>query len=402
MAALLLEAGVVFAVLAAGAALASRVGLPVIPAYLLAGVLLGPHAPVEAMSIVESREFVRLLSELGLVLLLFFIGLEFNLDRLLAARDRLFAAGGLDFLINAGLGLALGFAFGFSVLGALILAGVVYISSSAVVTKTLVDLGWVADPETEAVLGVLVFEDVVIAVYLAVVAALVGGGADPVALGVSLAKAGAALGALVLLARHGDPLLERLLATGSDEQFVLRVVAIAVSVGGLALAAGVSEAVAAFFLGAAVGATEHAGRVERLVVSERHLYAAVFFLGVGLETDPRLVGPVLGPLAVLVVLTTASKLVSGYLGGRAYGLSPRRCRRVALALVPRGEFSLVLAALAASAGLPVLPELAVAYVLVMSVLGTLPMLAADRLEATLATVRGRPGGRDDAAEPGPE
>ena len=184
MATLLLEAGIVFVVLALGGAAATRVGQSVIPAYILAGVLVGPNAPEVAgvsFALVESREFVTLLSELGVVFLLFFIGLEFNLERLLASRQQVTRAGLIDLAINFGAGLGLGLLFDFSLLESLFVAGIVYISSSAIVTKTLLDLGWIVDPESEAVLGVLVFEDVVIAVYLAVLgaaAAAAAGGGD--------------------------------------------------------------------------------------------------------------------------------------------------------------------------------------------------------------------------------
>ena len=405
---LLLQAGVVFAVLALGGAAATRVGQSVIPAYILAGVLVGPNAPEVAgvsLALVESSEFITLLSEFGIVFLLFFIGLEFNLDRLLASRRQVTRAGLIDLVVNFGVGFALGLAFGFSLLESLFVAGIVYISSSAIVTKTLLDLGWIVDPESEAVLGVLVFEDVVIAVYLAVLgaaAAAAAGGGNLAAAATSLATSLAFIGALVLLASYGTPLLERLFDIRSDELFLVSTVAAAVLAGGVALSLGVSESVAAFFLGAAFGGTSHAHRIERVIASERDLYAAVFFFSIGLVADPRLVGVVAAPLLALVVVTTASKLGSGYLGGRAYGLTPRRSVRVAVAMVARGEFSLVLAALAVSVGTTrvlteVIPVLVVGYVLAMSVLGTTLMRNSGPLERwvtarTAGTTAGTAGG----------
>jgi CPA2 family monovalent cation:H+ antiporter-2 len=400
--ALLLEAGIVFGVIAVGGALADRFGQSVIPAYILAGLLVGPNAPTVAgvdLAVIQTREFVTLLSELGIVFLLFFVGLEFNLERLAASRERVLRAGAIDLAVNATVGLALGLALGFSVLGAVFLAGVVYISSSAVITKSLIDLGWIADPESDAILGTLVFEDVAIAVYLAALAAVVGTGEVTVvsdvaaatglpAPGVRLGVAALVVATLVALSTHGVPLLERVLATESTEQFLLRVVAAAVLVAGIALAAGVSEAVAAFFLGAAFGATDHVERIERVIASERDLYAAVFFLSIGLATDPGPVVAVAVPVAVLVVVTTASKLLSGYLGGKAYGLNRRRSIRVALAMVARGEFSLVVAGLAAT--VPVadlggaIQPLVVGYVLAMSVLGTVLMRLSDPIYGLVA------------------
>jgi CPA2 family monovalent cation:H+ antiporter-2 len=407
MADVLLEAGVVFAILAVGGALAARIGQSVIPAYILAGVLLGPNAPTVAgvsLAIVETREFITLLSELGIVFLLFFIGLEFNLDRLLSSRTQIVRAGVIDlgnFLVGFGVGLLVGF----SAFEALFLAGAVYISSSAIITKTLIDLGWIADPESEATLGVLVFEDVAVAVYLALLAAVAVGGGDAASIAASLGRSFAFIGALVVLAAVGTPLLERLYDVQSTERFLIQVVAAAVLTGGVALALGVSEAVAAFFLGSAFGATSHAERIERVITSERDLYAAVFFLSIGLVTDPSTFGSVLLPLAVLVVVTAATKVVSGFYGGRAYGLSDRRSLRVGLALVARGEFSLVIAALAVSAGTtPVLsrtiPALVVGYVLVMSILGTTLMRHSDVIERALGLTPaavGKPPGDSEGA-----
>ncbi|MFB6204935.1 MAG: cation:proton antiporter [Haloglomus sp.] len=385
---LLLEAGVVFAVIAVGGGIASRLDQSVIPAYIVAGILLGPHAPTiggYSLAIVDTSEFVDLLAELGIVFLLFFIGLEFNLERLVAARDRIVRAGTLDLAVNFAVGFGLGLAFGFSAFEALFLAGIVYVSSSAVITKSLIELGWIADPESEAILGVLVFEDVVVAVYLAVLSAVALSAGDLASIARSLAVAFGFLIALVSLAAYGTDMLERAFDVRSDEVFLLRVVGLTVLVGGIALAAGVSEAVAAFFLGAAFGGTDHAHRIERVITSERDIYAAVFFLAIGLRTDPRLFPAVAAPLAALVTVTTASKLLSGYYGGRFYGLSERRSVRAAIALVARGEFSLVIAALAVSAGgstalSRTIPAIAVGYVLAMSLLGTVLMRYSGRVE----------------------
>jgi len=394
---LLFEAGVVFAVLAVGGAVADRYDQPVIPGYIVAGVVVGPNVPQVfsySFVLVETREFIDLLAELGIVFLLFCIGLEFNLDRLAAGRDRLLGAGAIDVGINGAVGVACGFALGFSGLESLFLAGIVAVSSSALVTETLVDLGWIADPESETILGLLVFEDVAVAVYLSVVTAVAVGGtgggdvgsiAGVDAVWVTLALSVGVLGALVALSVWGTPLLDRYLRTDSNEQFLVRVVAAAVGVAGLALVLGVSEAAVAFFLGTAFGTTEHAQRIERAITSERDLYAAVFFFAIGLETDPALVADVLEPLAALAAVTAASKLVSGYWGGRMYGLSERRSRRVAVAMVPRGEFSLVIAALAArpDAGLAngdTIAALAVGYVLVTGVLGTVLADSSEGLE----------------------
>lgn len=381
---LLFEAGVVFAALAVAGSLSTRVGQSVIPAYILAGLLLGPFSPVEVLSVVRDREFIALLRQLGVVLLLFFVGLEVDLSSLLAARDRVFAAGTIDLGLNGAVAAALALAFGFGAFETVLLVGIVALTSSVVVVKTLIDLGWIADPESEAVLSVLVFEDVVTAGYLAVLAALT---APADAAGV-LARSAVVILLLAALVRYGRPLVDRALATASDEVFLLRVVGGVTLVGGIALAAGVSEAVAAFFLGSAVGTTRHAERVSRVITSERDLYAAVFFFAVGLGTDPGLIPGVAAPLVAFVVVSTLAKVAAGYLGGRAYGLDERRSVRVGTALVARGEFSLVVAAVALEVGATRVVALAVGYVLVMSTLGPLAMRYSGPIERAVQSRAG--------------
>ena len=386
----LLVAGVVFTALAVAGALSWRLRQSVIPAYLAAGVLIGPSGPSLgpglSLTIVERNVAIDLFAELGIVFLLFFIGVEFSLGKLLAEPGELFRAGGLDLVLNAGLGFALGLALGFGPVEALFMAALVYPSSSAVVTKSLLDLGWTADPESETILGILVLEDIVMAVGLAILAAVAAGGTLLVAAR-SLVQAGLLLGAFVLLATVGRSRLAQLLDTPSDELFLLRIVGITTLLAGIALVVGVSEAVAAFFVGAAVSETRHVARIETVLAPARELFAPVFFFAIGLATDPQAVLAAGVPLLAGVVVSVAGKLTSGYLGGRAYRLNHRRSFRVGTGLIARGEFSLVVAALAATAGSAalreVIPAFAVGYVLAMSVVGTILMRESGRFERLL-------------------
>jgi CPA2 family monovalent cation:H+ antiporter-2 len=379
--ALLLEAGAVFATLAVAGAVARRIGLSVIPFYLVGGILVGPAVAGElgGPAILE-RQFVTLFAELGIVLLLFFLGLEFSIDRLLESRRRITRAGVVD-LANLVVGLVIGLAFGWSLLEAFVLGGVVYISSSAIITKSLIDQGWIANAESEPILGTLVFEDLFIALYLAVLSGIMLGGGDVEDAAVDVGLATGFLVALVLLVYFGNELFDRLLDVDSNELFVIRALAAAVLIGGVALELGVSEAVAAFFVGMAVGSTGQSDAVEHLLMPVRDLFAAVFFFWIGLETDPAALVATAGLLVLLVVLTTPTKLVSGYLGGRAYDLDARRSFRVGAGMVTRGEFSLIIATLAAAGSTTVLTEtiplVTVGYVLAMSVIGTTLMQYSD-------------------------
>ena len=391
MAAGLLELGQAFLVCAVAGAVALRVGLSVIPLYVVGGMLAGPFVAGRAgLPAVPDGELLTVLAEVGIVLLLFFLGLEFSLDRLLAARSKVTRAGVIDVAVNLPIGVVIGLALGWSAVEALLLGGIVYISSSAIITKTLIDLGWIADSEADPILGTLVFEDLFIAVYLAVVTSLVAGGGDIAGLGGSLAVAFAFLGALLVAVQYGTGAFTRLLDVSDTESFVLRTLGVVVPVAGVALSLGVSEAVAAFFVGMGFATSGHRERIERLLTPVRDAFAAVFFLWIGVGTDPRLLAGVAPPLAAAVVLTTPTKVLSGYLGGRVYDLSARRSVRVGLGLVPRGEFSLVIAALAAGGSTTVMretiPALAVGYVLVMSVLGTVLMQRSTAVEGVLARI----------------
>ena len=381
----LLELGELFVAVAVAGAVGARLGLSVIPLYVVGGTLASPFVAGRlGLPYVETGEALTLLAELGIVLLLFFLGLEFSLDRLLAARTNITRSGLIDIVINLPIGVVIGLALGWSLVEALLLGGIVYISSSAIITKSLIDLGWIANAESEPILGTLVFEDLVIAVYLAVVTSLVVGGDGIGEVAQSLAVAFGFLGALLVAVQYGTRFFTDVLDVDAPEPFVLRTLGVLVPIAGFALSIGVSEAVAAFFVGMGFSTTEHRERIERRLLGIRDVFAAVFFFWIGVNTDPRLVVAVAVPLAVAVVATTPTKIVSGYYGGRVYDLSPKRSLRVGLGLVSRGEFSLVIAALAAGGTgrvmTEIIPAFAVGYVLVMSTLGTVLMGESDRLE----------------------
>lgn len=389
----LLEVGVLLTVAAAVGILAKTLGQSVIPFYILAGMALSPHVAGRiGPYALDATPFVAVGAELGIVLLLLFLGLEFNLDRLLADRSRIGRAGLIDLVVNFGIGLLLGYAVFRAFVPAFFVAGAVYISSSAIISKSLIDLGWIANDEAGPMLGTLVFEDLVIAVYLVVASGLVLGGGVSAAVR-SIAIAVGFLLVLLLVVARGTTAFERLLDTDSREFLVLRALGVTVLVAGVGLLLGVSEAVAAFFVGMAFSATGQVRQLERVLEPIRDLFAAVFFVWIGLVTDPFLFVDVAGFVLLAVLLTLPSKLITGFLGGRIYDLSTRRSTRVALGMTIRGEFTLIIAAVALTGAGGVLPTqlaetiyaFAVGYVLVMSVLGTMLIESADPIERFVVT-----------------
>lgn len=387
---LLLEAGAMFAAVALVSFASSRLDVSPIPLYILVGVALNEHV-VGGLGLpaIHASEFIEVGAELGIVFLLFFLGLEFNLDRLLLDRSRIGTAGLTDIAVNFSLGFAVGWFLFDGFVPAILAGGVVYISSSAIISKTMIDLGWIANPESGPILGTLVFEDLAIAIYLALVSAVVLGGETLSEAAGAIGVALAFLLVLVVVAARGARTLDRVLDTPSREFFVLRALGVTIPIAGAALVVGVSEAVAAFFVGMAFSNTGFVHDLETALSPLRDTFAAVFFFWIGLVTDPGLVVAAALPVLALVVVSIPGKLLSGYYTGRVYDLSRQRSLRVGLGLVPRGEFSLIIAAAALTAAAAgTLPQAiadavyaaTVGYVLAMSLIGTILMQASRTIE----------------------
>ncbi len=361
-----------------------RLGLPTIPLFMLAGVVLGPNTP--GWEVVSHPEDFELVAAIGLVLLLFYLGLEFSLGDLLAGGTKLLGSGGVYLALNIGGGLLLGLAFGWGGAEALVIAGVVGISSSAIVTKLLIELKRLANPETRLILGVVVVEDVFLALYLAALQPLLddaSGAGDALW---SFGKAVLFLLALTAAARWGGRIVGRLLGPSDDELLTVAFVGLALLVAGVAEQAGVSDAIGAFMIGMVIAASPVAERVERLVLPLRDAFAAAFFFTFGLTVDPGDVADVAGPVAAAVALTLVLAVAAGYAVGRLNLLRPKAAANLALTLVSRGEFAIILVSLAVPAGLdPRLASFAAGYVLILALGG--PLLAAN--PAWLARAYGR-------------
>ena len=323
--------------------IAGRVGLSAIPAYLLAGLLLGPNEPT-ALSIIEPSEVTDFVAELGLIFLLFFLGLEFSLDRLARSGRHAGIGGVIDLVVNGALGLVVGVAaFGFS-FGALVVAAAVYVSSSAVTVKGLIDFRRLADDETDLILAILIFEDLVLALVLGFVGAGGGEVSDTLwALLKALLFVTLSIAASRFLSRPLDRVLPRL----PTEFFLLFVVALVVGMAAIAEELGLSEAIGALMAGIVLAETSVRGEIEERFLSFRDLFAALFFFVFGLTIDVGALDTVGWLVALAVVLTLVGKLAAGYLGGIVGGFTRRQSLNVGATLVAHGEFTIILAQLAA-------------------------------------------------------
>jgi monovalent cation:H+ antiporter-2, CPA2 family len=317
------------------------------------------------------KEFSHLAGEIGVILLLLMLGLEYTATELVTGLRRSWKAGILDFVLNFVPGAALAALLGWGVVGAMVMGGVTYISSSGIAAKVITDLGRIGNRETPVVLSILVFEDLAMAIYLPILTATLAGvsflgGMQTV--GVSLAVVTVVL--LVAL-RHGHH-VSKAVHSENSEVFLLNLLGAALLVSGLAAALQVSAAVGAFMLGIAIsGATAHSAT--RILEPLRDLFAAIFFVAFGLNTDPASIPPVLAWALVLAVLTAATKIITGAWAAKRAGIARPGRFRAGAALIARGEFSIVIAGLAVTSGAveAELAALATAYVLIMAVLGPL-------------------------------
>ncbi len=330
--------------------ISGRVGLSAIPAYLLAGLLLGPNEP-KVLAVIEPSEVTTFIAELGLVFLLFFLGLEFSVDRLSRTGRHLFAGGSIDLVINAGVGLIVGVAAFGTTFAALIMAGAMYVSSSAVTVKGLIDFRRLADDETDLVLAILVFEDIVIAAFLGFGAAG-GGGVNPTL--VALGKAIAFVGIALLIARHLGPRIGRVLERLDTEFLLLFVVALVMGMSAAAKAMDLSEAIGALMAGIVLADTTIREEIETRLLGFRDLFAALFFFVFGLSIDIAAIDDVGWVLAFAVLATVLGKLSAGYLAGRVATFTRRQSLNAGAALVAHGEFTIILAQIAS--GNPGIPQ----------------------------------------------
>jgi len=347
-----------------------RIGLPTIPLFMAAGILTGPYTPGPVL--ISDPADLGLLTTLGLILLLFHLGLEFSLDDLLAGGRKLLVAGAVYLALNLSAGLAVGSSLGWGGRETLVIAGIVGISSSAIVTKLVIELRRLANPETGLLLGIIVVEDVFLAIYLALLQPVLGeteGAGEAV---LAVAKGVAFLLLLVAVARWGRGVVGRLLGTGDDELLTVCFVGLAVLVAGVAANVGVSDAIGAFLAGQVVAGTSVAHRVERLVLPLRDLFAAMFFFAFGLSVDPGALSSVAGPVLIAVTVTVIGCIIAGVFAARIQKLGPYAAANIGLTVLARGEFSLILASLALAAGLDGrIGPFTAGYVLVLAIAGPL-------------------------------
>ena len=339
-AAAFIEIGAVALVLALLARIAGRLGFTAIPLYLIAGLAVGEGGlfPLDV-----SQDFIRSIAEIGVLLLLLTLGLEYSPDELRHGLRSGIGAGVVDAVANFLPGLAAGLLLGWSPTAAILLGGVSWVSSSGIISKVLSDLDRLNNRETPIILNVLVIEDLAMALFLPVASALVVGRAIGPTIG-TIAIALAAVGVIMTLALRFGGRLSSVLNRGADEPLLLAVFGLTLVVGGLAQKVEVSAAIGAFLVGLALSGPVQE-RASELVRPLRDLFAAVFFVFFSFQIDPAVLLDSIAPAAGLAVVAIGTKIATGwYAAGRA-GIGPAGRLRSGVTLAARGEFSIVIASL---------------------------------------------------------
>ncbi|MFD7731505.1 cation:proton antiporter [Kitasatospora phosalacinea] len=380
-----IELGAIILTLGLLGRIGSRYGLSPIPLYLLGGLAFG-HGGLLPLS--ASEEFVATGAEIGVILLLLMLGLEYTAADLVTNLKSQYPAGIVDFVLNALPGAAMALLLGWGPVAAVVLAGVTWISSSGVIAKVLGDLGRLGNRETPVILSILVLEDLAMAVYLPILTALLAGAGLLVG-SITLAVALATAGAVLFVALRYGRLISRFVSHDDPEKLLLVVLGLTLLVAGIAQKLQVSAAVGAFLVGIALSG-EAAEGAHTLLSPLRDLFAAVFFVFFGLNTNPASIPPVLLPALALAVATALTKVATGYWAARRAGIAAKGRWRAGGALVARGEFSIVIAGLAVTAGVePSLGPLATAYVLLLVIIGPLAARWTEPLAARLTRRDGR-------------
>ncbi|MGH3959023.1 cation:proton antiporter [Mycobacterium sp.] len=361
----MLQLGVLLTVLAVLGAVARRFALSPIPVYLVAGLFLGNGG---ITSVAAAGQFITTGAPIGIVLLLLTLGLEFSAGEFASSLRRHVPSAAVDVVLNALPGALVGWLLGFDGVGILALAGVTYVSSSGVIARLLEDLHRVGNRETPSVLSVLVLEDFAMAAYLPLFAVLASGGSWLHAVA-GMAAAVAALAAAFAASYRWGHHVGRLVTHPDSEQLLLRVLGITLIVAAVAESVHASAAVGAFLVGLTLTG-DTADRARKVLGPLRDLFAAIFFLAVGLSVDPGHLLPMLPVALVLAAISAATKVATGIYAARRDGVARRGQLRAGTVLIARGEFSLIIIGLVGSS-IHGVAALAMSYVFVVAIVGPL-------------------------------
>jgi Kef-type K+ transport systems, membrane components len=354
-----------------------------IPVYIIAGIVLGKSG----FDLITSYDFVEWLGKIGVIFLLFYIGHEFHYKGL-KEHGRLLA-GCTDFIVNFFAGFSLGLLIGLTLIEAFILASAVYISSSAIVITTLIENKRLIRLEAETVVWLMVFEDIILVILLVVLTSIMVGNSSaiPISLATALLLVVLLLAIIGRLSNFISPLFER-----DDEIPILLTFALIFGFSAIAHHLGVSVELVAFFLGSALSGVESFKRPFGAIITFKDLFLTIFFFfSFGMMLPIELSGlPSTNFVIVLLTLITLSilgKFVSGAIIGKCVHDSLEKGLIIGAYTMPRGEFSIVLLAVAIGTGVSVselLSSLIIAYVIILSLIGSSIARYGDKIGKAMA------------------
>ncbi len=375
---LVLEIGLALSLIAGAMLIANRFGLSTVPFLIVIGMVVGPHAPTIGMfdfRFIHTETLIEFMGRMGVLFLLFYLGLESNVSSLIKAGRSILFGGSIYIGINFIAGFSYAYFTGFPIREVLVIAGITTISSSAIVAKVLFDYRRTANPETELILGITMFEDIFLAIYLSLISGIVLSGATSIA---GVAASGIIplifIVGLIVVGRWARPLLDRLFSIASSEVFVVVVFACLFLLAGLGETLHVAESIGALLLGLILGETAHTQRMETLVVPFRDFFGALFFFSFGLSIDPFGLGGAVVLAVGAAILSLVGVTIAGVIVGRRANMSSTASLNVGFTLLARGEFSIIIATLALTGGLmEIIQPFAALYVLILA--SAAPLLA---------------------------
>lgn len=364
-----IELGGILLILSLAHRLAMKLKQSSIPFFMTVGLFLGAGSiiPLDA-----SKEFLEIGSEIGVILLILQIGLEYSPKELVKSLNKNKLVALYDALFNALPGFVAGLLLGWGIFGGLILAGVTWVSSSGVTVKLLRELGRMTNRETPTVITILVLEDLAMAFYLPALSAIAVGatllnGSITVAIALSI------VATILTVGYFWGKRISKVFNADNIESLIIGVAGLTFLVAGLASEVQVSTAVGAFLVGISLSGRV-AAEAEHQLRPLRDFFGAIFFVYFGIQTNPAEIPPTIIPAVALAVVTIGTKVFTGYLAARKAGIGIQGRWRTGLALTSRGEFSIIIAGLATAATFSreIIP-FAATYVLMTVVAG--PVLA---------------------------
>lgn len=373
---LILEVGVAVFLVAVVGLLANRLRFSVIPFFIIIGMLLGQHAPQFwhiDLQFTESKPFIEFMGRLGVLFLLFYLGLEFSVSRLMKSGKSIVTGGTTYVFLNFISGLLIGWLMDLPFKEMMVLCGVMTSSSTAIVAKVLTDLKRTANAETEVIMGMIMFDDLFIAMHISFLSGLILTGGTSVwsVVSTSLLALGFIL-AFLILGRKLVPAIDKLLHEKSSELFILLVFSLLFIIAGFSETIHVAEAIGALMAGLVFADSKYIKKIEGMILPYKDFFGAMFFFSFGLSIDIYTLGGAVGWASLAALVTVIGNVASGYFAAKFSGMKPRTSFDIGFTLSARGEFSIIMANIGKAGGLlPVIQSFVVVYVLILSIVSPL-------------------------------